>query len=73
MNWQILYVLNYFCPGAWNNAGFGYKNKGTCVTHSNRNSKGASTFVFRASMQGKPQFSGFVVSDYSSYAALTFW
>ena len=50
----------------------GYRNKGTCITHSSRDVKNTNSFIFRAREEGQPHFSGFVVFDYSEYSGLRF-
>merc|ERR1711973_391212 len=78
-NWQVTIsdqhkglVINTSTRGTWDSVGRGYKNKGTCVTHNSRSGKGKVSFIFRAREEGRPRFSGFLVSNYSSYARIAF-
>merc|ERR1711915_468154 len=78
-NWQVNItethkglVLNSATKGSWDPVDEGYQIKGTCVTHDSRARKGNAAFVFHAKENEKPNFSGFIVFGYSSYAKLTF-
>ena len=65
-------VLNSKTEGSWDRPSPGYKNKISCITHSNRNIKDDGTFIFRSKKEGKPDLSGYVVFDYRNFAPLTF-
>ena len=49
----------------------GYKKKGTCMTHTNKEKKKARSFIFQAHHEGLPEFTGFLVYSYTSHARLT--
>ena len=65
-------VLNTRFGGVWYIPGQsrGYKSLGSCITHSNKDRKTFSSFIFRGNYRGEPQFSGFIVYDYNNYARL---
>jgi len=56
--------------GIWYGHVPGYKDLGKCVTHINREEKNSATFIFRTHRDEEPRFSGFVVTDYKSYAVI---
>merc|ERR1712037_32552 len=63
-------VINTSSKGAWTETEDGYQTKGTCVTHNSRQDKQGTSFTFQAREEGIPSFSGYLVYDYSSYAAI---
>ena len=65
-------VLNSKTEGSWDRPSRGYKNKFSCITHSNRNTKDDETFIFRSKKEGKPDLNGYVVFDYRNFAPLSF-
>merc|ERR1711915_609563 len=78
-NWKVTLagshkglVLNSKTEGSWDRPSRGYKNKISCITHSNRNTKDDGTFIFRSKKEGKPDLNGYVVFDYRNFAPLSF-
>ena len=50
----------------------GYKVMDTCVTHDSPDQVDDASFIFKTDSAGQPQFSGFLVHDLTSYAAIVF-
>ena len=50
----------------------GYKVMDTCVTHDSSDVVDDASFIFNTDSGGQPQFSGFLVHDLLSYAAIVF-
>merc|ERR1711942_207928 len=65
-------VINTMTPGSWDSVEPGYQVTSTCVTHVSPEENQEASFVFTSSDDNQPEFSGFLVYDYSSYANILF-